>query len=260
MIKENKKANHMKNTSSANTKELFLKAVSKYSKNLMQDCIFSPQSPERLLEHLFADVVGDVLTAPKKGGTVPKAEETAIELVRQGVPRESMHVGFQQVTVPLRNSTCVLHRLKFPAGTVEVDWKEYRRVVTSTRPAQELARTILELDELLPVLEVKWKELLERILVEMKAIQIQRITVKNQLEAVLPALGIQCGFDVKDDKVELHLTRTFTGAVNIPLAELSAFLADPDRILATLQPYKDGRVEDVEDTFMPRFGRSIRIH
>jgi hypothetical protein len=242
------------------TKELFLKAVKKYSRILMQDCLVSPKSPERLLEHLFADVVGEVLTAPKKGGTVPKAEETAIELGRQGVPRESMHIGFQQVTVPLRNSTCILHRIKFPAGTVEVDWKKYRRVVTSSRPAKELASIILELDELLPMLEIKWKELLDRILVEMKALQIQRITVKSQLEAVLPALGIQCGFDVKDDKVELHLTRTFTGAVNIPLAELSSFLADPDRILATLQPYKDGRVEDVDNTFMPHFGHNIRIH
>ena len=243
------------------TKELFLKAVKKYSRVLMQECLFSPESPERLLEHLFADVVGDVLTAPKKGGKVPKAEKTAIELVRRGVPGESMHVGFQQVTVPLRNSTCILHRIKFPAGTVEVDWKEYRRVVTSSRPADDLARTILELDELLPTLEVKWKQLLDRILVEMKAMQIQRITVMKQLETVLPALGIHCGFDVKDDKVELHMTRTFTGEVKLPIAELAAFLADPERILETLLPDMRGRVEDVENCYLPhRFSGGFHIY
>ena len=242
------------------TKERFQKALKKYSKVLLQECLFSPKSPKELLEHLFADVVGEVLTAPTKGGSVPQAEATTIELARQGVPRESMHIGFLQVTVPLPNATCILHRIKFPAGSVEISWKECRRVVTSSLPAKDLARTILELDQLLPALEAKWKELLDRILVEMKAQQIQRIAVKNQLEAVLPALGIQCGFDVKDDKVQVHMTRIFTGSVELPLPELAAFLADPERILASLQPHNDGRVEDEDNSFLPPFGRRFFFH
>ena len=241
-----------------NTKDKFQQAVKKYSRLLLREYVDTPGSEDHLRERLFSSVVGDLLTAPKKVGKdrdrkVPKAEETAIELIRLGVPKESLRFGFLEVSVPLRNALCILHRINYPQGSVEIAWNGYRRVVTSCLPAKDLACVILELDELLPELEVKTQELVERVAVELMALKIQRITVKRQLEEVLPAMGVQCGFDVIDDKVHLLLTRTFQGEMEIPLSELQAFLSDPDRIFASLQPPSSAYVEDDKDPIRRRF-------
>ena len=241
-----------------NTKEIFQQAVKKYSRLLLREYVDTPGSVNQLREKLFSSVVGDLLTAPKKVGKdrdrkVPKAEETALELIRLGVPKKSLSFGFMDVCVPLQNAVCILHRLRFPPGTVEISWKGYRRAVTTSLPAKDLARIILELDELLPELEGKTQELAERVAVELMALKIQRITVKRQLEEVLPAMGIRCGFDVIDDKVHLQLTRTFQGEMEIPLSELQAFLSNPDRIFASLQPPSSAYVEDDKDPIHRRF-------
>ena len=241
-----------------NTKERFQQAVRKYSRLLLREYVDTPGSVNQLREKLFSSVVGDLLIAPKKVGKAPdrkvsKAEKTALELIRLGVPKKSLRFGFMEISVPLQNAVCILHRLRFPPGTIEISWKGYRRFVTTSLPAKDLARIILDLDELLPELEVKTQELVERVAVELKALQIQRITVKHQLEEILPALGIQCGFNVIGDKVHLHLTRTFLGEMEIPLSELQAFLSDPDRIFASLQPPCNARVEDDKDPIHRRF-------
>ena len=244
-----------------NTKDKFQQAVKKYSRLLLREYVDTPDSVNQLRERLFSGVVGDMLTAPKKVGKgrnrkAPKAEETALELIRLGMPKKSLRFGFMETSVPLRNAVCILHRLRFPPGTVEISRKGYpgcRCVVTSCLPAKDLAQVILELDELLPELEVKTQELLERIAVELKALKIQRITVKHQLEDVLPDLGIHCGFEVIGDKIHLQLKRTFLGEMRIPLSELQAFLSDPDRILASLKPSCSGRVDDNRDPFEGQF-------
>ena len=106
------------------------------------------------------------------------------------------------------------------------------------------------MDEELPALGTRAKEFLDRLAVEMKAEEIQRITVKAQLDAILPAMGINCRFDVTDDKVRLNMTRTFQGSVDLPIAELQAFLADPERILGTLHPDGNGYVDDTGHAYL----------
>ena len=235
------------------TKDRFQIAVKNAREALEKQAVYESVTPYHVLARLFSSVVEDVLVSLKKGGTVPKAEETALELIRLGVPKKSLSFGFMDVCVPLQNAVCILHRLRFPPGTVEISWKGYRRAVTTSLPAKDLARIILELDELLPELEVKTQELAERVAVELMALKIQRITVKRQLEEVLPAMGIRCGFDVIDDKVHLQLTRTFQGEMEIPLSELQAFLSNPDRIFASLQPPSSAYVEDDKDPIRRRF-------
>ena len=222
---------------------------------MLEDSIDSSEPPERLLGILFERVLEE-LFPPKKGARFPAAEETATELLRLGVPKGSLDVSFMKTTVPLLNVVAVLHRIKYPKGTVQIIWKDYQRTVRPGLPAKELARALLDLDALMTELEARGKVIIERIAIERKALQIVQITVKHQLEAVLPAMGIRCGYDIQDTKVHIDMTKTFSGSLDIPLTELADFLADPERILAALQPPTEGDVVDTHITFASPFPRT----
>lgn len=201
--------------------------------------------PMKELQNDFYDeVFTDLFADPKKGWTDPKAEETAAEMIRAGVPKDCVRATFLYIEVRLRNGTVFLHRPSSLRGTVQVDWNGNDGAAQATLSPKDLADTLLFLDEQLPGLAAKGEELLRRISAEIKAEEIQRTAVKNQLEAVLPPMGIACSFDVKDDKVHLCLNRAFRGDVDLPLTELAAFLSDPERILATLQLAEPGFVQD----------------
>lgn len=228
--------------------EQFHAAVKKAGRAMLEESVDTTETPEQLLGGLFGKVV-DELFPPKKGARYPAAEETASELIRLGVPKRSMDVGFMRTTVPLLNVVAVLHRIKYPKGTVQIIWKDYQRTVRPGLSAKDLARALLDLDALMPELEARGKRLIERIAIERKALQIVQITVRNQLEAVLPAMGIRCGYDIRDTKVHIDLSKTFTGSLDIPLTELGDFLADPERIMAALQAPAEGEVVDTHMTF-----------
>ena len=230
------------------TDKLFIKASEKAIDAMLRECISSDEIPGRLVEYMFSNVIDELFSA-KEGGTCATAEGTAAELIRLGVPKKSMVIGYQHTLVPLRNATYTLHRLQHPQGTVAIHWKEYQYTIRPMLSAKELARAILDLDAMLPKLEEVGEEMVRRVAVQKKAEEIVRITVLNQLEAVMPALGIRCGFDIRHGKVHIDLHKTFSGSVDIPLTELPDFLADTERILALLQPPKEGEVVDTHITF-----------
>ena len=227
------------------TKDRFQIAVKNAREALEKQAVYESVTPYHVLARLFSSVVEDMLVALKKGGTVPKAEETGAELVRLGVPKKAMDTTFMRISIPLQNATFILHKCKYPPGTVEVLWDKHHCVLRSGLSAKDLARTILELDPLLPELLPVHKELVDRFAVERKARQVMRITVKNQLEAVIPAMGIDCQYEVLDGVVRLNMAKRFEGQVDIPLAELSAFLADPERIDAALKPVNEACADEV---------------
>ena len=237
-------------------KKIFREAAEKAMRTMLHACTSEEDIPGKLAEYLYSNVI-DEMFAAKVGGKCATAEVAAAELIRMGVPKESLVVGHQHTLVPLRNATYTLHRLQHPQGTVTIHWKEYQHTVRPMLSAKELAQAILDLDALLPQLEEKGKELVERVAVNKKALAIVRITVMNQLEAVMPALGVRCGFDIQEDKVHIDLSKTFSGSVDIPLADLRDFLADPDRILAVLQPPQKGVVMDTRLTFPDPFTPSL---
>ena len=234
-----------KRTTDMDTAARFRNAVIKFSKKLTQDCTCSMDKPEKIAGRLLSMVFNSLVTHPRKGSpATPKPEETTAELIRLGVPKERICASFQHIEITLKNARFFLYRVDCPPGSIQVDCDRGRCLVQSTLPSKDLARTILDFDELLPQLDDKQKELLERILAELKAMEIQRTAVRSQLEAVLPAMGISCSFDVLDGKVQLQLDQSFRGSVDLPMADLAAFLADPERILSILRPAEQGFVQD----------------
>lgn len=212
----------------------FQNIVRRFVKKLLQEHKVVRGKPEDLVNSMYNGVINVLLTSPRKDKTAPRAEEVAVELIRSGVPKDSIRARFLYIEVQLENGTYFLYRTGRPKGTVQVDWNGNRCVVQTTLSPKELAETLQGLDGLLPQLEACGEELLVRMRAELKAEEIQRTAVKKQLEAVLPALGIACAFDVKDDNIHLRLSRVFQGKVDLPLTELADFLSDPDRILATV--------------------------
>ena len=125
------------------TKDRFQIAVKNAREALEKQAVYESVTPYHVLARLFSSVVEDVLVSLKKGGTVPKAEETAAELIRLGVPKKAMDIIFMRISIPLPNATFILHRCQYPPGTVEVLWNKHRCVLRSGLPAKDLARTIL---------------------------------------------------------------------------------------------------------------------
>lgn len=232
------------------TRDRFQTAVKKAFKSLLRECSQTNVTAEQVNARLFSSVVEDVLLSFKKGGTLPKAEATAAELVRLGVSKKAMDTCFLRISVLLANATFILHKCQYPPGTVEVLWAKRRCVLRSGLPSKDLARAIIDLDALLPELLPKEKELQDLLGVERKAMQVQRVTVKSQLEAVIPETGLECRYEVKDGLVHLYLTRRLEGRVSVPVSQLPGFLADPRRLDAALTPANDACVDEIQ-RFVP---------
>ena len=205
---------------------------------------YTPLTPEEVTRQMFEDFLGEHLKVRKKNGMPGTAEETVVELFRQGVPKSAVTFCFSYLAVSLAHATYYLYRTEPARGAVEVNWNEFKSTVTPTVRPKDLAEAILRMDAEIPALEARVKEFLDRMAVELKAEEILQVAVGAQLEAVLPAMGLRCYFEVKGDKVHMDLTRTFQGSVDIPLAELQAFLANHERILGILQPDVNGYVDD----------------
>ena len=221
----------------------FNKTIIKSSRS--QRRYFSPLTPEEMTQEMFSDFVGEHLNVRKKKVGMPgPAEETVAELIRHGVPKSAVTFCISYLAVTLAHATCYFYRTEPARGSVEVDWNGHLCTVRPVLRPKDLAEAILQLDAELPALETRVKEFLDRMATELKAEEILAISVGAQLEAVIPALGIGCTFHVTDDKVHMDLTRTFKGSVDLPIAELQAFLADPARILGTLHPDGKGYVDD----------------
>lgn len=211
---------------------------------------FTPLTPEEETRQMFADFVSEHFNRRKKIGMPGPAEETVAELIRHGVPKSSVTFCFSYLSVALAHATYYLYRIEPAQGSVQVNWNGLRFTVKPALSSKELAEAILRMDAELPALETRIKEFLDRLAVEMKAEEILQVTVGAQLEAVLPAMGLGCTFRVKGDKVHMDLTRTFQGSVDLPIAELQAFLADPERILGTLHPDGNGYVDDTGHAYL----------
>lgn len=207
-------------------------------------------TPEEATRQLFEDFVGEHLNVRKKNGMPGPAEETVAELIRHGVPKSAVTFCISYLAVTLAHATYNFYRTEPARGSVEVDWNGVKSTVRPALRPKDLAEAILRMDAELPTLETRVKEFLDRMAAELKAEEIMAIAVGAQLEAVIPALGIGCTFHVTDDKVHMDLTRTFKGSVDLPIAELQAFLADPARILGTLHPDGNGYVDDTGHAYL----------
>ena len=219
-------------------------------RSLLRRRQYNQLTPEAVTQRLFADFVSEHLNLRKKNGASARAEETVAELIRQGVPKSAVAFCISYLTVTLAHATYYFYRTEPARGSVEVDWNGNQCKVNPALRSKDLAEAILRMDAKFPALETRVKEFLDRMAVELKAEEILHVSVGAQLEAVLPALGLRCLFSVKGDKVHMDLTRTFLGSVDLPIAELQAFLSDPERILDTLRPDGNGYVDDTGHAYL----------
>ena len=212
---------------------------------------YSPLTPEEETRQMFEDFVSEHLNVRKKKSGMPgPAEETVAELIRHGVPKSAVAFCFSYLAVTLAHATYYFYRTEPARGSVQVNWNGQRFTAKPTLRSKDLAEAILRMDTELPALETRIKEFLDRLAAELKAEEILQVSVGAQLEAVLPAMGLGCTFSVKGDKVHMDLTRTFQGSVDLPIAELQAFLSDPERILGTLHPDGNGYVDDTGHAYL----------
>ena len=212
---------------------------------------YTPLTPEETTRHMFEDFVDEHLNVRKKKSGMPgPAEETVAELIRHGVQKSSVTFCFSYLAVELAHATYYFYRTEPARGSVEVDWNGHLCTVRPVLRSKDQAEAILRMDAEIPELEARVKEFLDRMAVELKAEEILQVSVGAQLEAVLPAMGLGCTFRVKGDKVHMDLTRTFQGSVDLPIAELQAFLSDPERILGTLHPDGNGYVDDTGHAYL----------
>jgi hypothetical protein len=143
------------------------------------------------------------------------------------------------------------------ADTIRITRNGYSVYITSRLSPEETARFVLLLDEHLPRIDeaagALFGELLQKYRnkqKEMMALEIARKAVDAQLADILPGMGIKVKYKIADGKVKLHLTRTFTGEVELPLEALRDFLSNPGRLESALK-LEPGSPEPEKDPYFP---------
>lgn len=195
-------------------------------------------------DRLFMSVVKDMAGEFKSEDTRMNPEETAIKIIRHGIPKENISAKSTYLTARLPNADYRLYRETSgsPAGTIRITWKGCIVYISSGLSSEDTARFILQLDDHLPRIDGAAEALFEELLneyrnkqKEMKALEIARKAIDAQLASVLPGLGISVNYTIADGKVHLHLTRTYSGEVELPLEALGDFLSDPGRVESALK-------------------------
>ena len=195
-------------------------------------------------DQLFMSVVKKMAGKLKSEDAGMNPEETVIIIIRIAIPKENIRANFNYLTARLPNAEYRLYRETsgFPAGTIRITWKGCIVYISSGLSSEDTARFILQLDDHLPTIDGAAEALFEELLneyrnkqKEMKALEIARKAIDAQLASVLPGLGISVNYTIADGKVHLHLTRTYSSEVELPLEALGDFLSDPGRVESALK-------------------------
>lgn len=220
-------------------------------------------------DQLFMSVVKDMAGEFKSKDTRMNPEETAIKIIRHGIPKENISAKSTYLTARLPNADYRLYRETSgsPAGTTRITWKGCIVYISSRLSSEDTAQFVLLLDEHLPRIDEAAIALFEELRLEYRnkqkeimAMEIAREAVNAQLAGVLPGMGIRVKFKIADGNVKLHLTRTSTAEVELTLEALPDFLSDPGRVESALkvepvspEPEKD---PDFPHPFPPTIFRS----
>ena len=226
-------------------------------------------SVELVREKLFQSVVKDFEEESGADNIRINPEETAVGLIRNGVPKENICAKFKHLTAVLPNADYRMYRgtSRYPANTIRITRNGCSVNISPGLSTEDTVRFVLLLDELLPRIDEAAAALFDELQkeyrnkqTEMKALEIARKAVEAQIADVLPRMGIKAKYKIADGKVKLHLTRTLTGEVEVPLEALREFLSDPGRVESALrvepispEPEKD---PDFTRPFPPTIFRS----
>lgn len=220
-------------------------------------------------EKLFQSVVKDLEEESGAEGIRMNPEETAVGLIRNGIPKENICAKFKHLTAVLPNADYRLYREtgRYPADTIRITRNGCSVNISPGLSTEDTVRFVLLLDELLPRIDEAAAALFDELQkeyrnkqTELKALEIARKAVEAQIADVLPGMGIKAKYKIADGKVKLHLTRTLTGEVELPLEALRDFLSNPGRVESALklepvspEPEKD---PDFPHPFPPTIYRS----
>lgn len=176
---------------------------------------------------------------------VAKAEETAAQLIRNGLPKHDVTASVKFVTIRLSHADYRIYRETSgcPAGSVRVCRTWQSREILTGLSSRGLAELLPALDEAMPEIDRNVRELAEQMkalekreLAAFRARQIEDHTVRTLVAEFLKPLLIDCAFVIDDGKVKLNLAKELAGEVVLPLEDLPAFLSDPAKVEASLAP------------------------
>ena len=201
-------------------------------------------SVEFVREKLFQSVVKDLAEGFGAEDNSMNPEETAVGLIHHGIPKENICAKYKHLTAVLPNADYRLYRETsgYPADTIRITRNGGSVDISPGLTAEDTVRFVLLLDENLPRIDEAARALFYELQkeyrnkqTEMKALEIARKAVEALLADVLPGLGINGKYTIADGKVHLHLTRTYSGEVELPLEALGDFLSDPGRVESALK-------------------------
>lgn len=199
---------------------------------------------------LWDIVAGMLVKEASAGGGAPRkpmaAEETALALMRRGIPKTAVKATRGHITVTLPNGRYNLYRSDgagLEAGSFRILSPGQSRCFGTKLPPDALAEVLLAIDgavpglvEIMDWLTVETGKVERAVVARWKADELAQKTVARILDDVLPALKIRCRAIVRDGKVHLDLTKILHADIDLPLEEVAAFASDPDGILARLTP------------------------
>ena len=200
-------------------------------------------SPSHYWARIFAPLAEAL--SDRAGGreTTASPEETALILVRNGLPRESVRALHKSVTISLQNGRYRIYRK--PSGNKPGSFCVLdpgpSRPICSGFSSEELAGFLLSLDQAIPSL----RHIYDKLSGNVEALRLQRVahekaetilkkTIDTLVQTYLLPIGIDCTYTVKDGTIDLSLSKTLSARYQIPITQLSEFLADADEVLATL--------------------------
>ena len=203
--------------------------------------------PEEKKRLFYDRVIKALMEGLAWSATTPKTEDIALELFRQGVPAGDVRACHKHVDVCLPNSGYRLYRMD-AAGSFRIMWPASGGPVRMVLGPKEMTEFLFAFDGLVPMLEKQLAEVLKQMealrcrrMAELKADQIARTSVEIQLDGTLPGLDVDCEYELRDGVVHLELTKTLKGALDVPMADLPALLANPERILSALSALPAGK-------------------
>lgn len=216
-------------------------------------------TPDQIRRHLLYSVWAgclDVLAGREGAGAdgAMTAELALAELIRRGVPRESVRVRESSFRLRLPNSEYRMYR-RGAAETVACPWPSDLWSVVRIG-GERFADFLQYFDSRVPEIAAEVPAILEAVrlreLEERKARmerEIRRTTVRSLLEQSLAPLGLTAGFSLGEDgRVTLDLSRLETARLEVPLEELPAVLRSPEPVLAALAA-EPARIFDKDEDY-----------
>jgi hypothetical protein len=226
------------------------------------------ERPWETLMKNIANVVLEYSHSFEESLDMPNPEETAVILIRSGVPETAIEARHKHLTVSLTNGEYRIYREPSGSGsgTFRILRPDSSPIIKANLTSQGLADLMLALDSALDGVEDEMRKLMRdlkevdfRKQVEAKTRDIERTTIKTLLDTVLAPLGIAGSFRVKNGIVTINITQSFHADLEMPFDDMAGFLADPQKVTDALQVTPVEESHDFDHVDFGFLGSRIRV-